>query len=123
MVGWFLLAILLTIPTVYLYWIWYAARQARYNWSHTSFSNADFSSNVTGGAILWLTVSNLFLLIVTLGFAFPWILIRNIRFQLERTGLQGQVDWKAVMADARAPKVGATGESLADGLDVGVAIT
>ena len=119
----FLLAILLTIPTLYLYWIWYAARTARYNWSHTAFSSAKFSSNVTGGAILWLAFSNLLLLIVTLGIAFPWIVIRNIRFQLERTALEGQIDWKAVMADAKAPKVGAVGESLAEGLDVGVAIS
>jgi uncharacterized membrane protein YjgN (DUF898 family) len=123
MVGYFLLAILLTIPTLYLYWVWYAARQTRYHWSHTSFSNAEFSSTVTGGAMLWLAFSNILLLIVTLGLAFPWIFIRSIRFQLERTGLTGQIDWTKIMADARAPKVGATGESLADGLDVGVAIT
>jgi len=118
----FLLAILLTFPTLYLYWLWYGARQMRYDWGHTRFSTGKFSSNVSGGAILWLVVSNLVLLIVTVGLAFPWLMIRNIRFMLERTGLEGQINWAKITADARAPKVGATGEGLADALDVGVAV-
>ena len=118
----FLLAILLTVPTLGLYWIWYSARQMRYDWAHTSFSSGKFFSKVTGGAILWLSASNLLLLIVTLGFALPWIVMRNIRFVLERTGMQGVIGWDKVMADARAPRVGAAGEMLADGLDVGVTI-
>lgn len=122
LVGHFLLAVLLTIPTLYLYWIWYGARQMRYDWSHTSFSSAKFSSSVTGGAILWLVFSNLLLAVVTLGFAFPWIMIRNIRFMLERTTVEGPIAWSKIMADARGPKVGATGEGLADALDVGVAV-
>jgi len=117
----FLLAVLLTIPTLYLYWLWYAARQARYDWTRTRFAAARFGCTFTGGGLLWLAVSNLLLLIVTLGFAFPWVLIRNIRYTLEHTGLHGPVAWDKVVADARAPKVGATGEGLADALDVGVA--
>jgi uncharacterized membrane protein YjgN (DUF898 family) len=123
LIGHFLLAIVLTIPTLYLYWIWYAARQMRYHWSHTRFSGAQFSSSVTGGSLLWLSFSNVLLLIFTVGLALPWLVVRNIKFVLERTGIDGQIDWKAVMADASAPRVGATGEFLADGLDVGVAIT
>ncbi len=123
LIGHFLLAVLLTIPTLYLYWIWYSARQKRYDWSHTNFSTGKFSSTVTGGAILWLAFSNVLLLIVTLGFALPWLLIRNLRFALERTGVEGEIAWNKIVADARAPKVGATGEMLADGLDVGVIIS
>jgi uncharacterized membrane protein YjgN (DUF898 family) len=123
LIGRYLLGILLTLPTLGLYWIWYAARKSRYDWSHTSFSTAHFSSTVTGGELLWLAVSNLLLLIVTLGLAFPWIMIRSLRFQLERTAMEGQIDWRVVMADAKAPTVGATGEGLADGLDVGIALS
>lgn len=118
----FLLAVLLTIPTLYLYWVWYGARKIRYDWSHTSFATGRFSSTVSGGAILWLVVSNLLLLVVTLGFAIPWIMIRNIRFMCERTSLSGPIAWSTIVRDPRAPKVGATGEGLADGLDVGVAV-
>lgn len=118
----FLLAILLTIPTLYLYWIWYGARQQRYDWAHTGFGGGKFSSTMTGGAILWLAFSNILLLVVTLGLAFPWIMIRNIRFMLNRTALEGQINWSRITADARAPKIGATGEGLADALDVGVAV-
>lgn len=119
----YLLAIVLTIPTLGLYWIWYSARQMRYDWGRTRFTSGKFSSTVTGGSVLWLAFSNFLLMAITLGFALPWIRVRNMRFILERIALNGQVNWTAVMADARAPKVGATGEMLADGLDVGVAVT
>src|SRR5258706_8606581 len=118
----YLLAILLTLPTLGLYWIWYGARQTRYDWSHTTFSTGRFACTISGGAILWLLISNLLLLFATLGFAIPWIRIRTIRFVLDRVELHGEVAWNKIVADGRAPKVGTTGEGLADALDIGIAV-
>jgi len=121
LIGGYLLAILLTIPTLYLVWFWFAAKVHRFDWAHTQFAEAPFRSTYTGGGLLWLTISNLLLVVVTLGLAFPWVLIRTLRYQFDNTLMEGQVDWTRVQQDAQA-RVGATGEGLADALDIGSAL-
>ncbi len=59
-------ALLLTVPTLGLSWVWYAAFRRRYFWGNTSINGARFRSTVTGGALLGLWVTNGLLLIVTL---------------------------------------------------------
>lgn len=121
LLGSFLLAILLTIPTLYLVWFWFSAKLHRFDWAHTQFAGAPFRSTFTGGGLLWLSIGNLLLIVVTLGLAFPWVLIRSLRYQFDNTAMVGQVDWSRVQRDAQA-RVTATGEGLADALDVGSAL-
>ena len=107
--------ILILTPLGRLPLVWFAARRHRYYWGHTHFGGAHFQSTVTGGSLLWLELVNGILLVVTLGFAQPWVLVRTVRFMFERVSLHGSLDLAAIEQEAR--EAGATGEGIADLLD------
>lgn len=111
-------AFLLTIPTLGIIWVWYTAFQHRYFWSNTGIAGAHFESNVTGGDILALRVTNVLLAIVTLGIAAPWIIARTQAFWASRLAFVGAVDFATIHQRAQASS--ATGEGLADSMDVDV---
>ena len=102
--------------TLGLYWFWYQAYRQRYYWAHTSIAGARLSSDVTGERLLGLTLTNLLLLIVTLGIAFPWVKVRTIRFECDRLALEGSEEFAAVRQRALAAT--GTGEGLIELLDV-----
>ncbi len=118
MAGPFFLAVLLTIPTVGLIWLWYRGREIRYQTRHTRLDQVQFGSHLSGGAYFWLVLSNLLLLLFTLGLALPWVALRSIRFMLDRLELDGELDYASI--EQSAAEANATGEGLADALDVGV---
>jgi uncharacterized membrane protein YjgN (DUF898 family) len=95
---------------------WYLAYRHRYYWSHTSFQTVRFRSTMTAAKLLWLWVSNLLLVAVTLGLAIPWVLARNVRFSMANIALIGSLDFSSIVQDAQ--KVGAIGEGLAGMLNI-----
>jgi uncharacterized membrane protein YjgN (DUF898 family) len=110
-----IILILTLTPLGRLPMFWYAARQHRYHWSHTRFGGANCRCEITGGSLFWLEFVNGILLVVTLGFAQPWVLVRTVRFMFERISLHGSLDLAAIEQEAR--EAGATGEGIADLLD------
>jgi len=108
----FAVAILVAVVAAF----WYLAYRYRYYWSHTAFQAARFRSTVTAGKLLWLWVSNLLLIIVTLGIAIPWVLARNVRFNLANITLIGSLDLSSVVQEAQ--QAGAGAESLAGMLNI-----
>jgi uncharacterized membrane protein YjgN (DUF898 family) len=107
--------ILLFLPTLGLSWFWFSARRQRYFTGHTRFGATRFRSEVTGGRLAWLTLSNVAVLLLTLGLAWPWTVVRGLRFTFRYTTLQGPLDVADIRQDARAAS--ATGEGLAGLLD------
>ena len=112
----YLKALLLAIPTLGLSFVWYQAFQHRYFWSHTTLGPARMHSTVTGGALLGLALTNALLVILTVGIGTPWAMTRATRFACENLSLEGDIDWKTV--EQQAQITSATGEGLAQGLDV-----
>ena len=116
--GRYLLAYLLTLPTLGLYWFWYLAAEARYFAEHTRFQNARFAAvTLTGGGLLKLALVNLLLLVITLGLAWPWVVVRTARFYAAHYSLQGALDFAAISRSRQvAPR---TGEGLIEAFDMG----
>lgn len=108
--------LLISVIVVLVVWLWFAAFRHRYNWSHTFFGTARFRSTVTAGPLFLLALTNLLLTVVTLGLAIPWVIVRNAKFYLANIRLEGPLDLTGILQEAQA--AGATGESLADALDV-----
>ncbi|MEE8177984.1 MAG: DUF898 family protein, partial [Acidobacteriota bacterium] len=135
---------LLTLLTLGIYSFWFSAETQRYYWQHTTFGAAPpkpdgevgsldsagspgqlqgnpgvgrFRSTVTGGGLLVLELTNILLLVVTLGFAFPWVEVRTMRYIFENLHLEGPLDLEAIQQEAQ--EVSATGEGMAEYLDVG----
>jgi len=98
-------------------WISFLAKKQRYFWDHTSLGDGRFRSTITGRGLLNLQVENLFLLILTAGFAWPWVAIRNLRYFLTNLTLEGAFNLDGTLQEARAAAT--TGEGLADFLDTG----
>ena len=89
-------------------------------WAGLFFSvigGARFGSDVTGRGLFNLKLSNGFLLGLTYGLAWPWTKVRKLRFIFENRALEGPLDLDAIQQEVQAAS--ATGESLADALDVG----
>lgn len=53
--------------------------------------NIQFSSTVTIGRVLWLSISNMLVCMITLFLAWPWAKVRFTRYVLENTHVQGEL--------------------------------
>jgi uncharacterized membrane protein YjgN (DUF898 family) len=75
----FLKPYLLLVPTFGLSWFWYRAAEYRYLAAHTQLQGVRFSTTINGSDLLRLTLGNWLLLIVTLGLAYPFTILRKAR--------------------------------------------
>jgi uncharacterized membrane protein YjgN (DUF898 family) len=98
-------------------WIWLLGQKQQYFWDHTTFGEARFSSTITWQKLCTLYVGNFFLLLATLGGAWPWVTVRNARFFTGTLSLQGPANFDRVLQETAASAV--TGEGLSNLLDTG----
>lgn len=112
-----LLAWVLLIPTLGLSILWYQAAESRYVARRMRLQDMEFNLALTGGALLWLMFSNLLLLVLTLGLALPCVMVRNVRFLMERLSTRGEVDFSAVYQSQG--QAGTAGEGFAEALNLG----
>ena len=112
----FVVALLLTLPTLGICWFWYGARKTRYYWSRTTFQGIPFRSTVTGGKLFLLRLGNFLLRVLTLGLASPSAAVRNSRFLCNYLVLSDTPDLATVTQDYDAAT--AIGEGFSDYLDL-----
>jgi uncharacterized membrane protein YjgN (DUF898 family) len=110
------------IPVFYLImisgWSFTKAMVQNFVWNHSILADARFVSNV-GRSHLWgIEALNLLLTLITLGFFWPFAVVRSMRYRIESLGWGGASD--ALVAVSYDAKVGATGEETAElfGLDI-----
>jgi uncharacterized membrane protein YjgN (DUF898 family) len=65
--------------------------------------------------LLAFQLGNLFLLILTLGLAWSWVMVRKVRFSFAYLTLEGVMDTAKVRQEAQAAS--ATGDALAGFMD------
>ena len=113
-----MLTVLLFLPTLGLYTFWFQAKKTRYFWEHTYFETARFRCTVTGRQLMNLTIGNLVWLVVTLGLAWPWVLVRNARFAFAYLNIDGSLDLAGIVQEPQLAT--ATGDALSSllGADV-----
>jgi uncharacterized membrane protein YjgN (DUF898 family) len=112
--GTYLLILFLVIP--YL-----AARLQNIIWNNTSLGEHRFSSNARARDLLGITLSNIMLIILTLGLFKPFADIRMARYKIERITLIPSSDFEEFFAVQEA-EVQATGEEVADFFDMDIAL-
>ena len=78
-------------------------------------------SKATGGAMFGLGITSMLLIIFTLGLAMPWVVCRTLSFWCDNLVLRGPLDIEAVRQESMKG-VDATGEALADALDIGAGL-
>ncbi len=100
-----------------LFWLPYSVQKQRYFWEQTSIGLARFQLPITTWPYFKLKLGNLLLVACTLGLAWPWTTIRNIRFVTDRLTLVGIDNFdEIVQAYDGAPPMG---EGLDGFLDTG----
>jgi uncharacterized membrane protein YjgN (DUF898 family) len=100
-----------------LLWLPYSVKEQRYFWEQTSIGSAQFQLPITLWPYLKLKLGNLLLILCTLGLAWPWTTIRNLRFITDQLTLVGPEHFnEIVQAYDGAPP---TGEGLDGFLDTG----
>ena len=107
----------LIILTLGIYYFWYRAELERYRAAYTFVGeHGVLHSEVTGGQLLMLFVLNAVGLTLTLGLAFPWILMYSLGQLADRYSVRGVIDFDAIVQ--RAEEEGAFTEGAADALDL-----
>lgn len=88
--------------------------------SKSNLENISFRSEMKTGelAILWL--GNLILMIITLGLATPWVMVRNVRYRISKTSVIGE-NLDSFLAN-NENKVSSMGDEIGEALDIDLAI-
>ncbi len=96
---------------------WYSAAVIRLVVSNIGMDSATFTANVTGGSLFKLYFVNMLLLIFTLGIAYPWILVRIMRYIVRVLEVHGKPDFEKISQSTEdMPKFG---EGMAEAFDIG----
>lgn len=100
-----------------LLWLPYSVIEQRYFWEKTSIGSARFQLPITTWPYVKLKLGNMLLVVCTLGLAWPWTTIRNIKFIVDQLALVGSDNFdEIVQAYDGAPPIG---EGLDGFLDTG----
>jgi uncharacterized membrane protein YjgN (DUF898 family) len=111
--------VLVTVAVYILFGIlmaWYSAAKINHFAAHTHFEGATFRGNATAGSLIWLVISNLLILMLTLGLLAPVAQARAARYMVDRLGIDGAVPLADIVQRAEDPM--RRGEGLAQVFDV-----
>lgn len=112
LLGSFVLAVILALPTLFISLFWYSYKKTRYTWNHTSFGAARFQSTISFGGLIGLYLVNGLILIFTLGFGAPWAKVRTLCYYLTHLTLEDQIDLSTIVQEAQDSS--AFGEEVGD---------
>jgi uncharacterized membrane protein YjgN (DUF898 family) len=98
----------------------FTAAYFRHITGHTRFGALQFSSQVTGMAMLVFTLGNIAILVCTLGFGMPVVIHRNLRFMAANLLGSGAPDLANLQASDQT--VSRFGEGMFQALDAGAGI-
>jgi uncharacterized membrane protein YjgN (DUF898 family) len=90
-------------------------------WNNTRLGEHRIECNMSPLGLMWITVSNFVLVIVTLGMFIPWAMVRLARFQLEAIRLVPASDLQEFVA-AAPDDVDAVGSEAASAFDFDIAL-
>ena len=96
----FFLLIALAIPIGLIGWSWFEARKLNVFASATKIGELSVSLTASGGSVLWLTLSNLLILILSVGILRPVAQARRLRYLVTRLSFAGTADLDAVLRGA-----------------------
>lgn len=90
-------------------------------WNNTRVGEHSIECNMSPLGLIWITFSNLVLVVLTLGLFIPWAMVRLAKFQLEAIRLVPAGDLQAFV-DAAPDRVGAVGLEAASAFDFDISL-
>jgi uncharacterized membrane protein YjgN (DUF898 family) len=88
--------------------------------SKSNLENISFRSEMKTGELAMLWLGNLILMIITLGLATPWVMVRNARYRISKTSVIGE-NLDTFIAN-NENKVSSIGDEIGEALDIDLAI-
>jgi uncharacterized membrane protein YjgN (DUF898 family) len=97
------------------------ARTTNVVWNHLHIGPARFESALRARDLLWLFISNFIVVVLTVGLAAPWAVVRMARYRAAKTALiaAGSLD---SFAQGEAQSLGATAAEVGEMLDFDIAL-
>ncbi len=111
--------VVLAVLATALGFLYYAGAKIRWFYDHLALPGARFSSGLPVSTFMSLYLTNMLLLVFTLGFGYAWVVVRTIRYLTAAAVYQGDIDVAALQQNTQA--IPARGDGLLDALDVDVA--
>ena len=97
-------------------------RERTYIYENTLLDNKiTFESTLRARDLAWVMVSNIILVMFTLGFAFPWAKVRVARLMLENTWVDTEIGFDNYISQKQA-EVSALGDQIGDAFDIDVGV-
>jgi uncharacterized membrane protein YjgN (DUF898 family) len=90
-------------------------------WNNTRLGEHRIECNMSPFVLIWITLSNFVLVVLTLGLLIPWASVRLARFQLEAVRLLPASDLQEFLA-AEPETVGAVGEEAVSVFDFDISL-
>ncbi|MDB6083701.1 MAG: putative transrane protein [Gammaproteobacteria bacterium] len=90
-------------------------------WNNTRVGEHRIECRMSPVALIWITVSNFVLVVLTVGLFVPWAMVRLARFQLESVRLLPAGDLQEFVA-AEPESLGAVGEEAATAFDFDISL-
>jgi uncharacterized membrane protein YjgN (DUF898 family) len=114
---------ILTVLTLGVYMFWFARDIFNYYIDNIKLEQdgriVNLESTATGGGYFSLIMGNLLIVILSLGLATPWAMVRSLNFVYTNVLIEGDLDLNAIAQTEEAYN-DATGEDVADMLDIGM---
>ncbi len=105
------------LGSLLLPWFYLQVAKQRYMWNQSGIGEADFRFTASIWNLMELRVTNFFMLILTFGFAWPSVQVRNLQFLYHHLSLPGPVNFQNIQQEAL--DASPTGEGLAGFFEVG----
>jgi len=97
-------------------------RQRNYIFANSNLDQQiNFASSLRARDMAWILISNLLLIIFTLGLALPWTKVRMARYLMENTHANTEAGFEHYITQAQEAQ-SALGEQIGDAFDVDVGI-
>jgi uncharacterized membrane protein YjgN (DUF898 family) len=90
-------------------------------WNNTRVGEHRIECRMSALGLAWISLSNLLLVVLTLGLFIPWAMVRMTRFQLEAVKLVPNGSLQEFV-DVEPDKIGAIGEETASAFDFDIAL-
>lgn len=90
-------------------------------WNNTRLGEHRIECRMSPWPLIWLSVSNLVMIVITLGLFYPWALVRVMKYRLECLTLVPASDLQE-FEDSGPEQVGAVGEEAATVFDFDIAL-
>ena len=88
--------------------------------SKSNLENISFRSEMKTGELAMLWLGNIILMVITLGLATPWVMVRNARYRISKTSVIGENLDRFIANNEN--KVSSMGDEIGEALDIDLAI-